>query len=252
MFRFPWILSMICAGAAQASTVNPAEIDWQPLDGFVIARTETTVGQYRRHALALKITTQAERAGGGSVYENGWTAKPGWTWREPYGRQAADDEPAVHLTHGEAQAFCRWAGGRLPNDREWRSAAYLEQRRSPPAPFERGRSYPYPSGNSPQGAICLGDCGEAARQLAVDHGAQLMRGAGHAPAGRSRPGVNGLFDMGGNVWEWVDDPPSKDPIAERLTRGGSWWYGAESMRAEHRQTKPGTTTVVYIGFRCVR
>ncbi|HRD97854.1 MAG TPA: SUMF1/EgtB/PvdO family nonheme iron enzyme, partial [Rubrivivax sp.] len=71
------------------------------------------------------------------------------------------------------------------------------------------------------------------------------------------PGVNGLFDMGGNAWEWVDEPPASaadadDPKAERRTRGGSWWYGAETMRDAHRQSKPAGTAVVYIGFRCVR
>ena len=85
----------------------------------------------------------------------------------------------------------------------------------------------------------------------------LLRGDGHARAGRSAPGVNGLFDMGGNAWEWVDEPPASaadadDPKAERRTRGGSWWYGAETMRDAHRQSKPAGTAVVYIGFRCVR
>jgi formylglycine-generating enzyme required for sulfatase activity len=40
--------------------------------------------------------------------------------------------------------------------------------------------------------------------------------------------------------------------AERLTRGGSWWYGSGPMREAHLQSKPGNTAVVYIGFRCVR
>lgn len=237
---------------------NPAGLDWQALPGFSIARTETTVGQFRRYAQAQQVVTRAERAGGGQVYEAGWVHKPGWTWRRPFGgaADAADDEPAVHLDFDEAQAFCRWAGGRLPSDEQWRAAAYTEQRAAPPAPWVRGQTYRYPTGPSPEGAQCLADCGPAARSRAVHHGAVLSRGHGHARAGSTPAGVNGLHDMGGNAWEWVADNPAADaapaPGADRLTRGGSWWYSAAQMEAGHMQRKPPHTTVVYIGFRCVR
>ena len=39
---------------------------------------------------------------------------------------------------------------------------------------------------------------------------------------------------------------------ERHTRGGSWWYGAAQMQADHLQGKPADTAVVYIGFRCAK
>lgn len=235
------------AGASQAP-------DWQPIGQVEIARTETTVGQFRRFVESTGMVTRAERLGGGEVYEAGWVRKPGWTWRTPFGRPAADDEPAVHLSFDEATAFCRWAGGRLPTDAEWVLAAYTEQRASPGAGWVTGQRYPYPTGSSPAGAQCLDECGPQARQRAVARGwGVLQRGDGHAPVGRSPAGVNGLHDMGGNVWEWVDEPVgSSDPAAERRTRGGSWWYGAGPMRAEHLQSKPGTTAVAYIGFRCAR
>lgn len=240
--------------AAAQPPPNPAGIDWQPLGAYAIARTETTVGQFARWVAATKGVTLAERNGGGEVYEAGWTRKPGWTWRTPFGgtAPAAADEPAVHVTYDEAQAFCRWAGGRLPTDAEWVGAAYTEQRADPPTGFQRGRTYPYPTGERPDGAQCLGDCGPQARARAVNHGATLTRGDGHARAGTTPAGVNGLHDMGGNAWEWVDEPRGRAGDAERRTRGGSWWYGRAQMRADHLQSKPGNTTVVYIGFRCVR
>lgn len=247
-------LAALCFAGTQAAAANPAGVDWVAIGAFDIARTETTVGQFRRFVEATGSVTRAERGGGGSVYEAGWVRKPGWTWAAPYGagHSAADDEPAVHVTYDEAQAFCRWAGGRLPSDVEWVSAAYTERRVSPPRPFERGRTYSYPSGESPDGAQCLGDCGPAARQRAVRHGAKLWRGHGHAPVTATPAGVNGLHDMGGNAWEWVDEPRGGSGDTERRTRGGSWWYGAAQMRADHLQGKPGDTAVVYIGFRCAR
>ena len=242
------------AGPVASPTRPPTGIDWVDLGSFEIARTETTVGQFRRFVDATGLRTRAELAGGGQVYEAGWVKKPGWTWATPFGggQRASDDDPAVHLDADEAQAYCRWAGGHLPTDAQWVSAAYTEQRAAPPPGFERGQRYAFPSGDSVAGAQCLGDCGAAAEQRAIRHGASLMRGHGHALAGSTPAGVNGLHEMGGNAWEWVDEPAGARGPVERRTRGGSWWYGSVQMRAEHLQSKPPDTTVVYIGFRCAR
>jgi formylglycine-generating enzyme required for sulfatase activity len=254
-------LALVLLGAASAAspagdpaTPNPAGIDWVSIGPFAMARTETTVGQFRRYVQATGTVTQAERQGGGQVYEAGWVRKPGWTWATPFGggSAAAGDEPAVHVDFHEAQAFCRWAGGRLPSDAEWVSAAYTERRTAPPAPFVRGKTTAYPTGDTPTGAQCLGDCGPAAAARAIRHGATLWRGDGHARANSTPAGVNGLHEMGGNAWEWVDEPRGAEGNAERRTRGGSWWYGAAQMRADHLQAKPADTAVLYIGWRCAR
>lgn len=231
--------------ALMLATAAVRAADMQPIGAFEIDRTEVTIGEFRRFVQATGTVTQAERSGGGSTYEGGWQQRRGWTWQAPFGKPGADAEPAVHVTYPEAQAFCRWAGKRLPTDEEWGQAAYVEQRTAPPAGLVAKRRYTYPTGDSPQGANCLGDCGDAVPT--VPH-AVTTRGRGHALAGSTRAGVNGLHEMGGNAWEWVDSGPG--PI--KRTRGGSWWYGAESMRDDHIQSKPFDTAVVYIGFRCAR
>lgn len=138
----------------------------------------------------------------------------------------------MHLSWHEARAYCQSVGGDLPNREQWAAAAYTEQRGNPPAPFLRGRTYPYPTGDAPDGANTMGDADGWPR---------------HAPVGRTRPGVNGLYDMGANVWEWLTDAQGE----ERLTAGGSWWYGPSQMRLEGMQYKSAAFHAVYVGFRCV-
>ncbi len=226
--------------------------DMQALPGFAIDRREVSIAQFARYVQATGTVTAAERAGGGSTYEGGWVQRPGWTWRTPYGLPANDQEPAVHITFHEAKAFCQWAGKRLPTDAEWMEAAYTERRAVPPAGFLKDARYPYPTGSRPEGANCLGDCGAITPLAAYATGAVTSRGRGHVLTGSTRAGVNGLWDMGGNVWEWTDDGKPAAVDAERPTRGGSWWYGAAQMHRDHLQTKPASTAVVYIGFRCAR
>ncbi|MFN9096828.1 MAG: SUMF1/EgtB/PvdO family nonheme iron enzyme, partial [Alphaproteobacteria bacterium] len=137
------ILTFLAAPAARADG------DMQPIGRFAIDRTEVSVAAFRRFVAATGMVTLAERQGGGSVFEAGWVRKPGWTWRTPFGEPADEREPAVHITFDEAAAFCRWAGKRLPTDAEWLEAAHTERRASPPAPFQTGMTYLYPTGEGP-------------------------------------------------------------------------------------------------------
>ncbi|WP_292444403.1 formylglycine-generating enzyme family protein [Mesorhizobium sp.] len=199
---------------------------------LLVDPTEVTIGQFSRFVEAAGLKTAAETAGGGHEWGAGWERRPGWTFRTPFGREPASlDEPAVHVSWFEAEKYCAWAGGRLPMRAEWEEAAYVERRRAPPVGFTTDRRYPYPTGETSEGANTTGtDPWER-----------------HAAVGVTKPGVNGLFDMGGNVWEWLADRTEKSA----LTAGGSWWYGADKMRAEAMQWKPADFYVAYIGFRCV-
>jgi formylglycine-generating enzyme len=236
---FPWpliacgTLFLLLVGPAGADpAASGAEPASQRVGGLLFDRTEVTIAQFARYVQATGTVTRAEREGGGFEYLGGWQRRPGWTWRTPDGvPPASSDLPAVHLTQAEAQAYCQWRRGRLPTAAEWNGAAYTEQRQSAPGPWVRGTTYPYPTGASPQGANTSG----------ADPWPRA------APAGRTAAGVNGLFDMGANVWEWVDDTRG----SERRTMGGSWWYGPDQMRAEVSAWKAADFYAVYIGFRCV-
>lgn len=204
------------------------------LPSFAIDRTEVTIAQFERYVQATGTVTRAEKEGGGFEYGAGWERRPGWSWRKPDGQTTRADMPAVHLDFAEAQAYCRWAGGRLPTGDEWQKAGFTELRDAPPAPWVKGRTYPWTTGDSPQGA----------NTSAPDPWPRA------APAGATRQGVNGLYDMGANVWEWTTDS-TDDTDRERRIVGGSWWYGAFNMKADVKAFKPADFYAVYIGFRCV-
>lgn len=215
-------------GFAMAS---PSVADKVVLGNWAIGRTEVTIAQFERYVLATGTVTRAEKEGGGFEYGAGWERRPGWSWRRPDGVvPASADLPAVHLDFAEAQAYCRWVGGRLPTGAEWQKAGFTELRASPPAPWVKGRTYAWTTGDSPQGAN-TSDSDPWPRA---------------APGGVTRAGVNGLYDMGGNVWEWTTDAQG----SQRRTVGGSWWYGPVQMKSDVQAFKPADFYAVYIGFRC--
>jgi len=201
-------------------------------EAFSIDRTEVTIDDYLGFAQQQGLVTAAEREGGGFEYRLGWQRRPGWTYRTPFGEPALPNEPAVHLSWFEARRYCQAQGGDLPSREQWIRAAYQEWRPNPPAPFETGQVYDYPTGSDPSAANTVG---------AQDGWAR------HAPVASFAAGVNGLYDMGANVWEWLLD--TKDQ--SRLTAGGSWWYGPSQMKVTGMQYKDADFYAVYVGFRCV-
>ena len=164
----------------------------------MLDQTEVSIAQFDKFTKATSLVTHAERKGG-MVFGAGWEVKPDWNFRTPYGIASNQDEPAVHITYDEAAAYCTWRGTRLPTRDEWIALGYTEQRPSPPAPFVFGKTYPYPTGTSPKGANCLGDCGRPQGNPIDkdDFSSHLTRGYGHARTGTTRKGVNGLFENGG-------------------------------------------------------
>lgn len=222
------IASAVWALPAQAAGPEKVAIG----DTFAIDRTEVTIEDFRRFASAKQFKTAAEREGGGFEFGKGWERRPGWTVYRPFADEPESGrEPAVHVSWEEAHAYCQWRAGRLPTAEEWTRAAYHEMRPMPSDGFETGVTYRYPTGNEPRG-------------MNTSSADSWPR---HAPVGSTAPGVNGLYDMGGNVWEWLADRDGDNA----LTAGGSWWYGADKTTIAAMQYKPADFYAVYVGFRCV-
>lgn len=197
-----------------------------------------------------------------------WAPVIGANWRHPDGPETdiigKEKHPVVHVCWDDAQAYCKWAGKRLPTEAEWEFAARggLEKAR-----YIWGNEFS-PNGkwmtNTWQGKFPHENTGEDGFK-------------GLAPVGSFQANGYGLFDMAGNVWEWCSDwylpdyyakspkenPPgpttSFDPdepgVMKHTTRGGSWMCSdsyCRGYRPSARMKTSPDTGLANTGFRCVK
>ena len=162
-----------------------------------------------------------------------------------YGDARYDDYPVIGVTWNMAKAYCEWRGARLLTEAEWEKAARGTDARMYPWGDSIDQSRANYNNNNDSNYI--GDTS------AVDA----------YPSGVSPYGV---FDMAGNVWEWVADiydanyysaSPLANPLGPtsgpyRVIRGGSWDSDAMSLRSARRSWNDPSSANIYIGFRCAR
>jgi formylglycine-generating enzyme required for sulfatase activity len=238
---------------------QPSHSVW--VDAFWMDRTEVTNAQYAAFVRETGFTTDAESAGWSYVYDpdsGKWIRMNGADWRHPGGPatgvEALAEYPAAYMSWNDAQAYCRWAGRRLPTEAEWEKAARGTD----------GRTYPW--GNRPPDGALLNF---ADRNINLDW-ADPQADDGYAfssPVGSYPDGASpyGALDLAGNVWEWVQDwfdfhyyrertdwinPTGPSARAGRVLRGGSWADSARVTRATYRLGYYPMDGYAYYGFRC--
>jgi sulfatase modifying factor 1 len=228
------------------------------VDAFFLNVHPVTVAQFRAFVEATGYTTQAERFGNGGVLdgETGrWRLVDGATWRRPRGPDAPsakDDHPVTQVSWNDAQAYCEWAGKRLPTEVEWEHAA---------RDANNDRSYcPWGSDCSRQRRVENANTWQGrypTRNTAAD-GYRYT-----APVGAFDTTALGLTGMAGNVWEWTaswyrpygrrDAPLTSKEKRERVQRGGSFLcHECGGYHVFARSHSTPETSLFHVGVRCAK
>jgi len=235
---------------------------------FAMARTEVTVGEFRAFVQATQYAVGGDCR---VLTAGGWQRAPERGWQDPGFRSApADNEPVVCVSFDDARAYSAWLSKttghtyRLPTETEWEYAA-------------RGgtASARYFDASSEADVLSLAcDYANVYDASAVGELALPIPyarcGDGHpyvAPVGSYKPNAFDLYDMLGNVREWVEDCYTESAIGRpddgsawvwaggcelRGVRGGSFATRPSESRAAYRGAEPEGQRQADLGFRIVR
>jgi formylglycine-generating enzyme required for sulfatase activity/serine/threonine protein kinase len=231
---------------------------------FSLGRYEVTRAQY---AAFVTATGHAVGAGCEAFGEDGkWSEKPGLNWRTP-GFEQTDNDPVVCVSWNDSKAYVAWLSKltgkpyRLPSEAEWEYAAraltttsrYWGNDRTPTCYFAN-----------------VADRTVAQKLKAAFNADAIFQCSDNyvqtAPVGRFQANQFGLYDMLGNVWEWVEDcrntsyqgaPWTQEAwttgqCGSRGRRGGGWTTSHSFLRSAARSWDPVNAHSTSIGFRVAR
>ncbi len=228
---------------------------------FWMAATEITVGQFRAFVNETGYLTDAEDEKGGQVFNsqtNRFEKKDGTSWKNP-GWKVTDDQPVTMISYNDAQAFVEWLTAKeklpykLPTEAQWEYAA---RGGLPMAKFPWGDELP--DGRRANYADKNKDF--PWRDRYADGGYKYV-----APVGSYAANGYGLYDMAGNVLEWVRDyygegyyrfTPEVDPEGpeqgeNRVMKGGEWAFGPVNLRCAFRGWSGPEVATNNFGFRVI-
>jgi ergothioneine biosynthesis protein EgtB len=254
----------IPAGTATLGLEREAAFGWDnefnahrvEVPAFAIDRYKVTNGAFLRFVEAggcnnRRLWSDADwqwKEAAGIAHPVFWKrAGAEWRLRTMFDEIALPMNWPVYVSHAEANAYARWAGGRLPSEAEWHRAAYG-------SPDGVERSYPW------------GEDAPAARHGYFDFARWDPAAVNAFPCGRSAFGVEGLM---ANGWEWTSTPfAAFEGFAPRpyypgysanffdgkhyVLKGGSTRTAACMLRRSFRNWFQARYQYVYAGFRCVR
>ena len=179
------------------------------------------------------------------------------SWMKP-GFPQGDDHPVVKVSWNDAKAFCQWLSRkegqqyRLPTDAEWSYAVGIGDRESGNTPAEKDRKLAgvYPWGTQWPPPIGAGNYGKIKggwlANFLYDSGFGFT-----APVGSFKGNAHGIYDLGGNVWEWCEDEFSPG-FRTRALRGAAWNDGhPEYLLSSYRISHTPNDRCKGIGFRVV-
>ena len=202
-----------------------------------------------------------------------WSYVDGASWRHPLGPDSSIEGmerfPVVHVAYADALTYAKWAGKRLPTEAEWEFAARGGL---------SGQVFPWGDEFKPGGQWMTNS--HQGHFPDHDSGADAFEGV--APVAQFPANGYGLYDVAGNVWEWVSDwyrpdyyaelaasgavardprgpatsfDPSEPDTRKRVHRGGSFLctdeYCSRYMVGTRGKGEPDTGTN-HLGFRCVK